>query len=189
MSPASNRSADGRHAGTSSGVSVVVTDTEPATETLDDAALLRLYPRLRRFAAVVAPIEVAPDDLVQEALTRLFARGTDDVMHVEAYLRQVMVRLSSNHRRRLGRGRRAFDRLVRSDGFAGASRVADAYQSDVSFLDGLGADARAVLYLHDEVEGLDFRGVARQLDLTEGGARQLAARARHQLRHHLQEDR
>ena len=77
---------------------------------------------------------------------------------------------------------------MRSDGFAGASRVADAYQSDVSFLDGLGADARAVLYLH-EVEGLDFRGVARQLDLTEGGARQLAARARRQLRHHLQEDR
>ena len=171
------------------GVFAVVTDTQPVAGALDDATLLRLYPRLRRFAAVVAPIEVAPDDLVQEALARLFAHGTSDVVHVEAYLRQVMVRLSSNHRRRLGRSRRALDRLVRlDDAVAGTSATADAYPSDVSFLDVLGPEARAVLYLH-EVDGLDFRGVAEQLGLRESGARQLAARARRQLRHHLKEDR
>jgi DNA-directed RNA polymerase specialized sigma24 family protein len=65
---------------------------------VSDAELLRLYPRLRRFAAVVAPAEVGPDDLVQEALERLLSRDIDDIVHIEAYLRQTMVRLAANHR-------------------------------------------------------------------------------------------
>jgi hypothetical protein len=44
-------------------------DIDPLpNDQLSDAALVRLCPRLRRFAAVVAPAEVGPQDLVQEAL-------------------------------------------------------------------------------------------------------------------------
>ena len=35
-----------------------------------------LYPSLRRFAAVVAPAELEPDDLVHDALTRTLATGS-----------------------------------------------------------------------------------------------------------------
>ena len=41
----------------------------------DRALLDDLYPSLRRFAAVVGPAEVEPDDLVQEALLRVLERG------------------------------------------------------------------------------------------------------------------
>jgi Sigma-70 region 2 len=69
-------------------------DIDPLpNDQLGNAALVRLYPRLRRFAAVVAPAEVAPDDLVQEALERLLARDTSGIVNVEAYLRQTMLRL------------------------------------------------------------------------------------------------
>jgi DNA-directed RNA polymerase specialized sigma24 family protein len=50
--------------------------TEPATTgDLSDAELRRIYPRLRRFAAVVTPQEIDPDDLMQEALAKLLARN------------------------------------------------------------------------------------------------------------------
>jgi hypothetical protein len=42
-------------------------DEEPV-----EVLLVRLYPTLRRFAAVVAPPEVAPDDLVHDALVGEF---------------------------------------------------------------------------------------------------------------------
>ena len=72
-----------------------------------------MYPRLRRFAAAVAPQEIDPDDLMQEAIVRLLAHGTGDVIHVEAYVRQIIVHSASNHRRRLGRLRLAVGRLSR----------------------------------------------------------------------------
>lgn len=34
------------------------------------------YPRLRRFAAVVAPPTIDPDDLIQDALVRVLGAGT-----------------------------------------------------------------------------------------------------------------
>jgi RNA polymerase sigma factor (sigma-70 family) len=157
---------------------VPVTRTDPtsaAPHALDDAELLRLYPRLRRFAAVVGPAEVEPDDLVQDALERLFARGADDVEHVEAYVRQIIVRAASNHRRRLGRGRRALDRFSRRDAQAVATN--DSYPSDTDFLDALAPTARAVLYLR-EVEGLDVRNVATELAMSEASVKQIARRAR-----------
>jgi DNA-directed RNA polymerase specialized sigma24 family protein len=48
--------------------------TEPATTgNLSDGELRRIYPRLRRFAAVVAPREIDPEDLMHEALAKLLA--------------------------------------------------------------------------------------------------------------------
>ena len=97
----------------------------------DESLALELYPGLRRFAAVVAPAEVAPDDLVQEALVAVLRRGAlSDLEDPGAYLRRTMLNLASNHRRRFGRARRA---LVRLRG--GESAVAaDAYPSDLADL-------------------------------------------------------
>jgi RNA polymerase sigma-70 factor, ECF subfamily len=151
---------------------------------VSDAELLRLYPRLRRFAAVVAPAEVGPDDLVQEALERLLSRDIDDIVHIEAYLRQTMVRLAANHRRRLGRWRRV---VTRTEAMAAQTAAAAEYPSDVSFLDELKPVARAVLFLHD-VDGVDFATIAGQLGLTEAAAKQTAARARRHLRNHIEQE-
>ena len=41
----------------------------------DEATFAALYPSLRRFAAVVGNYHDDPDDLVQEALTRVLAAG------------------------------------------------------------------------------------------------------------------
>ncbi len=72
----------------------------------------QLYPALRRFAAVVGPLEVEPDDLVQEAVERALRGGPlDRFDRLDAYLRKTMLNLASNHRRRLGRARRARTRL------------------------------------------------------------------------------
>ena len=74
----------------------------------DEATFAGLYPRLRRLAAVAAPLEVDPDDLVQDALVRVLRRGPlADLDDPGAYLAKVIVNLASNSRRGLGRRRRA----------------------------------------------------------------------------------
>ncbi|MGH3118661.1 MAG: RNA polymerase sigma factor [Gaiellales bacterium] len=102
-----------------------------------------LYPGLRRFAGAVAPLEIEPEDLVQEALTRLLGRGSlASVDDPGAYLRATMVRLASNHRRSLGRRRRFVNSLNRH-----AECPLDVYPSDVAFLEHLSIEDRAVVYL------------------------------------------
>lgn len=143
---------------------------------LDAEELRRLYPRLRRLAAVVAPAEVGPDDVVQEALTRFLAANSADVQDLEAYLRRIVVRVAANHRRGLGRRRRAVERLEREvTGSAAAS-----YPSDLAFLRALKPIGRAVLYLR-EVEGASFEEIATDLGVTPHAARQIAVRARRTL--------
>jgi DNA-directed RNA polymerase specialized sigma24 family protein len=74
----------------------------------DDEVFAALYPSLRRFAAVVRPAEEDADDLVQDALARTLALGPLSAReNPGAYLRRTIVRIASNHRRRLARGRRA----------------------------------------------------------------------------------
>ena len=41
----------------------------------DNEQLKALYAPLRRFAGIIAPAGVAPDDLVQEVFTRVVERG------------------------------------------------------------------------------------------------------------------
>ncbi len=73
--------------------------TPTAPETLLDAEaelFKKLYPPLRRFAAVVTPVEVEPDDLLQEAVTRALRRGSlTELDNPGAYLRRAMVNLAS----------------------------------------------------------------------------------------------
>ena len=110
----------------------------------DDEVFARLYPSLRRLAAVVRPIEVDADDLVQEAIIRTLAiRPLRDCDNPGAYLRTAIVRAASNQRRRLGRQRRAYLRVPRD---SGARRAAE-YPSDLDDRRRLHPRDRALLYL------------------------------------------
>lgn len=150
----------------------------------DEAVFAELYPRLRRLAAVAAPIEVDPDDLVQDALVRVLRRGSLSTLDDPgAYLARVIVNLASNSRRGLGRRRRAWSRHG-----AGSPEEAPSYPSDLAELERLGPDDRALLFLVD-VEGWSFGDAAAALGCTESAARQRASRARRQLRLDLGGDR
>jgi DNA-directed RNA polymerase specialized sigma24 family protein len=108
----------------------------------DDGLFAELYPSLRRLAAVVRPPEEDTDDLVQEALARALAvRPLAEFDDAGAYLRTTIIRLASNHRRRLGRQRRAYQRAL-----GGGEQHSD-YPSDLDDLRRLGVRDRAVLYL------------------------------------------
>ena len=143
----------------------------------DDQLFARIYPTLRRFAAVVAPRETDPDDLLQEATARALRAGPlSRLDNPEAYLRRAMVNLASNERRRLGRWRGARGRL------GGEETAPTSYPSDVSDLMALPVEARAVLWLAD-VEGWSFDQVAQLLGCSPDAARARASRARWTLRH------
>ena len=158
------------------------TDVGAAPVEDDDQLFARIYPTLRRFAAVVAPRETDPDDLLQEATARALRKGPlSRLDNPEAYLRRTMVNLASNERRRLGRWRRARNRLQGDE----ASPPPTSYPSDMSDLMALPAEARAVLWLAD-VEGWSFDQVAQLLGCSSDAARARASRARWTLRHLIQ---
>ena len=135
-----------------------------------------LYRPLRRFAAVVGPIEMDPDDLVQEAAARVLRRQRlTDLDEPGAYLRRTIVNVASNYRRSLARERRALSRLERS-----AEPPGDVYPSDLSELAALPPRERAVLYL-SEVEGFRYAEIGALLGCSEAAARKRAMRARRHL--------
>lgn len=151
----------------------------------DEVVLRELYPELRRFAAVVGPAEVGPDDLLHDAIVAVLRGGhLDRFDEPLRYLRRTIVNLAANHRRRFGR-RRAALRLV-ADSTDGAA--VDHYPTDLADLAALDPRQRAVLHLR-VVEGLDYPTIAHELDISEANARQLVSRATKRLRLHLEEDR
>jgi RNA polymerase sigma factor (sigma-70 family) len=142
----------------------------------DDSRFAGLYPGLRRFAAVVRPSGVDPDDLVQEALTRLLAvRPLSECDDPGAYLRTAIVRIASNHRRSLARRRLAFARLTPEE------LDPPSYPSDLDDLRRLSPDDRAVLYLV-VVEQRPHAEVGLMLGCTETAARRRFSRALGRLR-------
>ena len=145
----------------------------------DDELFAELYPGLHRFACVVAPPEVDPDDLVQEATARALRRGPlAELDHPAAYLRRAITNLASNERRRLGRQRRALRVL------GPPPEVDPSYASDVAELLALPPMTRAVLWLA-EVEGATYEEIAAELGGRADAARQQASRGRQALRHLL----
>lgn len=131
---------------------------------------------MARFAAVVGPIEVDPDDLLQEAVARVLRRRRlTDLAEPGAYLRKTMVNLASNQRRSFAREWRALVRFV-----ASAQPVGDIYPSDLNELLGLSPRERAVLYL-SEVEGYRYSEIGDLLGCSEAAARKRAMRARRHL--------
>ena len=150
---------------------------------VDDSTLFGvLYPGLRRFAAVVAPVEMDPDDLLQEAVARALTQGRlVDLRDPGAYLRVTMVRLASNERRRLGRLRRALARTVPDVPSVGI------YPSDLDDLERLSPEDRALLYL-TVVEAFPAREAAHLLGRSEGAMRMRRHRALRALRQALIEE-
>jgi RNA polymerase sigma factor (sigma-70 family) len=142
-----------------------------------------LYPSLRRFAAVVGPIECDPDDLLQEAVVRVLKHHhLDELDHPGAYLRKAIVHLASNERRSFAIRRRAVVRYS-----AGKQPPADTYPSDLDDLLRLPAAERAVLCL-SEVEGYRFADIGKMLGCSEAAARKRAMRGRRRLYKDLVEE-
>jgi DNA-directed RNA polymerase specialized sigma24 family protein len=148
----------------------------------DEVIFAALYPGLRRFAAVVGPIEVEPEDLVQEALTRALAVGPlFDLRDPGAYLRTIVVRLAANHRRTLGRRRAAFHLLDQ-----GSRTAFDVYPSDIADLGSLNPADRAVMYL-SVVERATADEIGEVLGWSAGRVRMRKHRALRQLRTELED--
>ena len=138
--------------------------------------IAQLYPGLRRIAAVAGPIDVEPDDLVQEALVRTLAkRNLAELEAPLAYLRTTIVNLASNQRRSAARRRRALERLRSTEG------QLPSYPADIEAILDLPPRQRAVLYLV-EVEGVPYAEAAEQLGITTVAARKMASRARKRAR-------
>lgn len=155
----------------------------PDSRRTDDEVFRTIYPVMRRFAAVVAPAEMEPEDLLQDALVATLRRHRlTDLEHPGAYLRRSMLNLASNQRRRAANERKALRRLAASPPGTG-----DDHPSDLSELMWLSARQRAVLYLA-EVEGYRFAEVARMLGCSEPAARMAATRGRRRLRAALPEE-
>ena len=151
-----------------------------------DLDLLReLYEPVRRFAAVVGryDLDLDPDDLVQEAFTRvLFAGALGDRRDLGAYLRRTIVNVAKNERRHRSRGSAAQARLV------AWSDDAPPPPSDLSDLLHLDPVARGLLYLV-EVEGYAIREAAAMVGCSEPAARMRLSRARRRLRAALESER
>ena len=147
----------------------------------DGAVFAALYPQLRRFAAVAAPVEIDPDDLVQDALERtLRVRSLSSLTNPRAYLFRTMRNLASNHRRRLGRARRASVRAAERDG------LSPTYPSDVAELLRLSVPQRTVLFLRD-IEQFSTAEVGEMLGMSPAAVEKSAQRARLRLRTALRE--
>lgn len=146
------------------------------------ALLLQQYAPLRRYAAVVGPGDVDPDDLVQEAMANVLALGQltihDDL---GAYLRRTVLNLAASHARKMGRSRRAMARIGPVD-----DTTTQSYPSDVAELLQLEPRDRAALFLVD-VEGWSFRDLAAELGCSESTARTRVNRARRRVRQRLDE--
>lgn len=143
-----------------------------------DARLFaELYHPLRRFAAVVGPIELDPDDLLQEAVVRVLRRGRlSELEEPGAYLRKTILNLASNHRRSFAVRRKALERLR-----AEVRPASDVYPSDLVDLMRLAPQERAVLFL-STVEGYRYAEIAQMLGCSEVAARKRAMKARRRLR-------
>ncbi len=141
-----------------------------------------LYPSLRSFAAVTAPRDMEPDDLLQEALVRVLRKKPlSELDHPAAYLRRTMLNLAKSHNRRMGTLRRKMAVV----GGGGDKAAPPDYPSDLSQLLELPPAERAALYLA-EVEGYHFDEIARMLDCSEAAARKRASRARKHLKLELE---
>jgi len=142
----------------------------------DEALFGQLYPALRRFAAVVKPAEVDTDDLVQEALVRALTVGPlSQYEDPGAYLRRTIVNLASNARRRSGRARRAFRKLLVSE------QAGTSFPSDLEDLRRLRPADRAAVYLA-AVEGQPHAVIAETLGCSEAAARNRVSRGLRRLR-------
>jgi RNA polymerase sigma-70 factor (ECF subfamily) len=155
-----------------------MTDLARRTSPQEWAIVDELYTPLRRFAAVCAPPDLDPDDLLQEALVRVLTRRTlSSLDNPGAYLRRCIVNAANSHNYRMGAQRRAIQRWSASEQLS----ATPTYPSDLASLYALPVKERAALYLA-EVEGYHFDEIAGLLGCTPSAARKRASRGRRRLR-------
>jgi RNA polymerase sigma factor (sigma-70 family) len=140
--------------------------------------LRELYEPLRRFAAVVGKFDVDPDDLVQNAFAKVLARRCDDIRDLGPYLRQTIVNLATDERRRATRATVALRRIGPADSSS------DTYPSDLEDLLRVPAKVRALLYLV-EIENRPIAEAAEVVGMSHSSARVALMRARRRLRSEL----
>lgn len=149
----------------------------PVVEESDDALFSELYPRLRRFAAMVGSPDEDPDDLVQEAVARALRRGPlHELTNPLAYLRSTIANLNLNRSRSKTRHGRAVVRLGQFD-----DRRPAVYPSDLDDLMQLSPVDRAIVFCA-AVEKMPYRDIAELLSLSERVTAKRAERALARLR-------
>lgn len=142
------------------------------------------YAQLRRFAAVVAPWDMDPDDVLHGALVSVLHRShVQRLENPTAYMKTAIVNYVHSELRKTRTRRRLTERLRSEQADVGAP----AYPSDLADLMNLRPLDRAVLFLHD-VEGMPFDEVAAATGISPGHARVTASRARRRLRALLEEE-
>ena len=68
------------------------------------SALKEMYMPLRRLAAVIGRWHVDPDDLVQDAYTKVLMKHPSQIRDLGPYMRRTIVNLATDQRRRTARG-------------------------------------------------------------------------------------
>jgi len=140
-----------------------------------------LYPALRRFAAVIGRWDVDPDDLVQEAFTKVLTRRRADIRERGPYLRRAIANAATDERRRAGRRATLLHR------HGAPEPTTDHYPSDLTDLMELAPKVRALLLLV-EVEGYPIADAADAVGMSHSNARVALMRARRRLRADLIEE-
>jgi len=158
-----------------------VTTVEDRWTAGDLDALRAEYEPLRRFAAVIGRWDVEPDDLVQEAFTKVLAKLPAQIRDLGPYLRRMVVNLATDERRRYGRAASAAPKIATDHASV------DAYPSDLSDLLSLQPRVRALLYLV-EVEGQQIAPAAEAVGMSNANARVALLRARRRLRSELSKE-
>ena len=140
-----------------------------------------LRPRLIRVAYRMLGSMADAEDIVQDAFLRWLATDRAAVQEPEAFLRRVVTRLSLDQLKSARVRREQYVGEWLPDPVVEAEPVEDVTLPLMLALDRLSPLERAAFLLHD-VFGLDFDEVARSIDRDSAAARQLAARARTNIR-------
>lgn len=147
----------------------------------DRALFANLYPKARRFAAFVAPAGTDPDDIVQEALTRVLGRGPlGELDQPLSYLRTTILNLARNESRRQQREQVALHKL-RDESDPETPEGNLAFVAVLDALQSLPAQTRAAVFLVD-VEGYPIAEAAQLVGLSTVATRARVSRARRNLR-------
>lgn len=140
-----------------------------------------LYPSLRAFASVVAPVKEDPNDLVQEALVRTLRGGPiSRLEHPKAYLRTAIYHLAVSAQRHWAAERGALLKIE-------AAPDDPHYSWQVEELLQLSPKARTVVYLR-VIEGMSHDEIAALMGCSTSSVRKVASRAKRQLRRILSEE-
>jgi RNA polymerase sigma factor (sigma-70 family) len=153
----------------------VTSGVSPHLDERETTLISGLYPSLRAFASVVAPVEEDPNDLVQEALVKTLRAGPiSRLEHPKAYLRTAIYHLAISARRHRAAEREALVRI-------GATPDPPQYSWQVEELLQLSPKARTVVYLR-VIERMSHDEIATLLGCSTASVRKTASRAKRQLR-------